>query len=362
MASRLRHYLADPFLRQLYQAVRAAGPLRGISVDLTRSCNIRCTGCYYFAEGMDQVGETGDVDVFVRRERERGTNFVTVVGGEPSLELDRLKTLYDAFRLSVATNGLRRIPVRGFEDLPIGVSVWGDHATDRRLRGGDRTDVFARALERYRNDPRAFFYYTVAPGHAGQIEEVVETCIANGNRVLFNFYSDLTGQGGALDSRRGFAPVREVIDEVIRRHPRWILMTSSFARVVSTGRQLGEEWGYATCTSVSADHPGNAGRIANGNPYNPHFRAYNADLATTRRCCTGVSRDCDSCLDTWEHFSWVTLNLRKHLVSKQEFTHWLATTWLFYFINRLVDVDEGARLLPELHRRTCTASMAASGA
>ena len=46
------------------------------------------------------------------------------------------------------------------------------------------------------------------------------------------------------------------------------------------------------------------------------------------------------------------MNPRAHLASKQDFTVWLTTTWLFYFINRLVDLDEGARLLPEVHRRT----------
>ena len=48
-----------------------------------------------------------------RQELTRGTNFVTAVGGEPSLMLGRLKKLYDNFFLSTATNGLRKIPYRG---------------------------------------------------------------------------------------------------------------------------------------------------------------------------------------------------------------------------------------------------------
>ncbi len=46
------------------------------------------------------------------------------------------------------------------------------------------------------------------------------------------------------------------------------------------------------------------------------------------------------------------LSLRKHLGSKEELTNWLTTMYLFYFINRIVDVEEGARLLPEIHART----------
>jgi len=181
---------------------------------------------------------------------------------------------------------------------------------------------------------------------------VVEQCVQNGNRVLFNFYGDLEHHGGRLGPGDGFATAREAVDRAIDRYPERILMTSRFAEVVSTGELFDELWGHATCTSISPDHPANQDRIHNGRPHNAHFRAYNADLETTRRCCTGIDRDCESCFDTWEHFSWVMLHMRKHLGSERDFGQWLATTYLFYFINRLVDVDEGARLLPEIHRRT----------
>lgn len=358
MAARSDVWLRDPFLRRMHRAVRAAGPIRSIAVDLTEACNLRCVGCYFFAEGMDaSPGDGRDeagVDAFVARERERGTNFVTVVGGEPSLALNRLRKLHDAFRLSVATNGLRAIPREGLERLSIGVSVWGSRASDRSLRGGGRIDVFDRALRNYRGDERAFWYYTVAPGLAHEVEDVVARCVDNGNRVLFNFYGDIEQHGGALDHRGGFGAVREAIDRTIDRWPEHVLMTSRLAEVVATGRLFGERWGHAACTSVTPDHPANRERVRNGRPFNPHFRAYNADLATTRRCCTGIDRDCGSCFDTWQHFSWVMLNLRGHARSKREFTWWLTTVYLFYFINRLVDADEGARLLPEIHRRTRT--------
>ena len=47
-------------------------------------------------------------------------------------------------------------------------------------------------------------------------------------------------------------------------------------------------------------------------------------------------------------------NLRRHMASKEDFTAWLTTTYLFYFVNRLVDVDGGAALLPQIHARTRT--------
>ncbi len=351
---RLVAYLEDPFLARLYQAVRSAGPLKSISVDLTHACNIRCDGCYFFEEQMDRhvAASDADFDSFIEREKTRGTNFVTVVGGEPSLSLDRLRKIYESFWMNVATNGLRRIPYDGFENMPIGVAVWGDHSTDRRLRGSGKLDVFAKALRNYRDDQRAFWYYTVAPGHAHEVHSVVEQCVQNGNRVLFNFYCDITKLGGELGHERGFGEVREAIQGAIERYPDRVLTTAYLAEIVSTGQLYDQHWGHAVCTSITPDHPANAARTGNGNAFNRHFRAYNADLRSTRRCCTGVDRSCESCFDTWEHFSWIMLSLRKHLGSKEEFSNWLTTMYLFYFINRIVDVDEGARVLPEIHARS----------
>ncbi len=356
MGNKLKEYLTDPFLNTMYRAVREAGSLKSISIDLTHACNIRCVGCYYFDEGMNhfkgaKVKDEAVFDEFVAREKERGTNFVTIVGGEPSLELGRMKKIYDNFWMNVATNGWQRIPCDGFEKMPIGISVWGNHQTDKWLRGRDRLDVFGRALKNYKNDERAFWYYTVVPGRAHEVESVVEECVQNGNRVLFNFYCDLRNLGGEFDYRQGFGHVREAIDRMIERYPDKILMTSYFSQVITSGKLYDESWGYEVCTSVSPDNPVNSERIRNGKPYNPHFRAYNADFSTTRRCCTGVDRSCDSCFDTWEHFSWVMLNMKKHLGSKQEFTNWLTTMYLFYLINRIVDFDSGIKLLPEIHAR-----------
>ncbi|MEE9372628.1 MAG: radical SAM protein [Saprospiraceae bacterium] len=348
MSNNLRTYLKDPLLWQMYQQIRTAGAVRSISLDLTHRCNIRCTGCYYFEEGMDKYRSPKEeklFDEFLLKEKERGTNFITIVGGEPSLEIGRIKKIYDQFNLSVATNGIKKIPVEGLENLPIGVAVWGNPKTDKFLRGGGKIDVFGKALKNYKNDSRAFWYYTVSPGHDHEIASVVEQCIDNGNKVLFNYYSDLTGLGGEYDYQNGFEKVRAEIDVMIERYPGMILMSPYFNKVISTGRLYDMQWGYEVCTNVSTNLESNEDRMANGYPYNSHFRAYHADFETTRRCCTGSDRDCRSCFDTWEHFSWIMVHLKKHLGSKVEFTNWLSTMYLFYFINRLVDMDTGMELI-----------------
>ncbi|MDZ7267480.1 MAG: hypothetical protein ONB54_09175, partial [candidate division KSB1 bacterium] len=79
MAHLLKEYLRDPFLNRLYTEIRNAGPIKSIAVDLTHVCNIRCLGCYFFAEGMDRHHSPADeavFDAFLAREKARGTNFV----------------------------------------------------------------------------------------------------------------------------------------------------------------------------------------------------------------------------------------------------------------------------------------------
>ena len=352
--STLSTYLADPFLFDLYTQIRNKGSLRSISLDLTEECNLRCSGCYYFEEGMDKlINKNTNPDItfheLIKKEKERGTNFVTVVGGEPSLRLDRLKVIYDNFKMNVATNGLIRIPFEGFENMPIGVSVWGDHLTDSEFRNNGKRDLFQEALDNYKNDSRAFFYYTVSPEKNHEIASVVEQCINNGNKVLFNYYSDLTGQNGLFPF--GFEKVRDEIDKMIEKYPESILTTSYFNKVITTRKLYDQSWGYNVCTNVSINYKRNQERLQNGNPYNPHFLSYNADFESTRRCCTGIDRSCDSCFDAWEHFSWIMINMKKHMGSKQEFTHWLTTMYMFYYINRLVGQGQDKSIIPKIHSR-----------
>ena len=354
--SKLSTYLADSFLAELYEQVRQAGAVRSISLDLTHECNLRCTGCYYFEEEMDNlVDQTLNLDKafneLVQQEMKRGTNFVTIVGGEPALRFDRLKIIYDNFNMNVATNGLVQIPYHGLEKMPIGVAVWGDHQTDANLRNSGKRDLFKLALDNYKDDPRAFFYYTVSPGKSHEIESVVKQCIENGNKVLFNYYCDLHHLGGDYDYRAGFNKVREEIDRIIDLYPNSILTTKYFNQVITTGQLYDQHWGYDVCTNLSTNYPPNQVRLKNGNLFNPHFRAYNADFKTTRRCCTGINRSCDSCFDAWEHFSWIMANMNKHLESKEAFTQWLTSVYMFYYINRLLKEPAHNQVVGEIHSR-----------
>jgi hypothetical protein len=351
---RVGAYLEDPLLRRLYEELESVGRLRAITVDLTHVCQLRCQGCYFFVESMDSSRsprEEADFEDFIEREKRRGTNYVTVLGGEPSLRLDRLKKLHDNFLATAVTNGIRRIPQDGFETLPIAVSVWGDHETDTLLRGKGRIQVFRRALGNYRNDPRVLWYFTVSAGNAHEVESVVTQCVENGNYVYFNYYEDNSDIGGMYDHRLGFERVREEVDRMIDTFPDRIISTTYLNQVATTNRLYDMTWGYDVCPTISANYEKNRQRTLNGHPYNHHFRAYNPDLQSVRRCCVGEDRDCSKCYNAYARHTWIMINKHLHLGSKEEFTNWLTSVFTFYMIVRAVDFEQSVKLLPEIHER-----------
>ncbi len=353
---RASDYLRHPLLKELHSEIQAGvrrhGQLKSISLNITKVCNLRCQGCYFFGQGLDATPEGATdpdkVEAFIAAEKARGTNTITFVGGEPSLYLDRVRRFADDFQLYLVVNGLRPIPYEGFEDLNIGVSVWGDHEYDKRMRGGGKIDVFARALENFRGDPRVHFYFTVGSDNAHMIEPVVKEVVAEGHRVFFSFYGHVEVEAGERDA--GFAEVRSEIERMTELYPAHVLTSSYLAKVGTTQELMGERWGYDQCPNISPVRPENAERIENGKPYNKHFRPFNTDLETTSLCCMGETLSCEDCYNIWPHTTWIMANQRKHMGSMEDFSNWLISSYVFYLLVRWVDWDRGLELMPEIHR------------
>lgn len=344
----------DALATELFTQLSAVPPLRSIVMDITHKCNIRCTGCYFFEEEMDQFKKPDteeEFDEFIAAEKARGTTYMTVAGGEPALMLDRLRRLHQNFTVMPFTNGLKKIPREGFETMAIALSVWGGHDTDKTLRGGGKTDIFAKALKHYKNDDRVTWYYTTTAGNSHEIEGVTEEIMANGNLLMYSFYEDHKKLGGVFDHRSSLRSVRGEIDRMIERYPDRILTTSYINKVGSQNEMFGQRWGYEVCPTIDAANPKNKDRVANGNPHISHFRALYPDLKTTRRCCIGEAHDCDNCFNVYSKMAWINVNLRRHLESREDFFNWLSTNYIQHLFVRAVDVQKARSLLPQIHER-----------
>jgi MoaA/NifB/PqqE/SkfB family radical SAM enzyme len=106
--------IADPVVRERWELVRRYFFLRESTYDMTRRCNIRCNGCYYYEGDKQHAMENGDPDAWralMKEEKARGITFVVLAGAEPSLVPGLCHICFEEMPLGVvATNGLKRIP------------------------------------------------------------------------------------------------------------------------------------------------------------------------------------------------------------------------------------------------------------
>ena len=115
--------------------------IRSSIYDVTNKCNLRCKGCFFFSSNEHQAAaEETDLsrwEAFVENEKERGVNLAILIGGEPTLYLDRVAVFYDRLPTFCATNGLIKVPRDRFPDMMVGISLWGDEKDEKILRGKD---------------------------------------------------------------------------------------------------------------------------------------------------------------------------------------------------------------------------------
>jgi|SRR5262245_42919926 len=321
---------ADEDLLKRFRAVRAfSRTVRASEYHITNACNLRCRGCWFFTFGFDRT-TTAEMDPtglqsFIERECARHINAALLIGGEPTLVPDRVRAFVECMDyVTISTNGLRPLPRSGFEHVGIGITLFGGGALDDQLRaitpaGRTFSGLFERALRNYRNDPRAIFNYAVAGSGVEHIKETVRRIHDNGNRVTFNLYSEYGTDTPLRHSRN-----QRLLDELLRvtaAYPDAVVAHPYYLCALITGETEFGRFGYDVCPSVSWDHPGHAARRANGNPTLPLFNAYGADLRTIQFCCT--SGRCDGCRDSQAVQSWLLVNARKFLHSKEGMRTWV---------------------------------------
>ena len=307
-----------------------ANRVRTSEYHLTNACNIRCEGCWFFEQGHDretrEVTDLAAWETFVKAEREeKRITTALIIGGEPTLFPDRLLSFVRHMKhVTVSSNGLKALPREGFENVAIGLTLFGGGPLDDKLRAikvnGSRFDgLFDKVLENYRNDPRAAFVYALTEDGIEYIDETVRRIQENGNSVTFNFYSRYGTTDPAAQSQQA-----ELLAEALRvkeKYPVTVLSHPYFIRTLITGRSHWDAFGYDNCPSISESHPAHAARLENGNPTLRSFNAWSADLKTVKFCCTGGH--CNGCRDSQAMFSWLLVSMDQFCSSPEEFATWV---------------------------------------
>lgn len=319
-----------PDLMARFQAVMSfGGKVRSSEYHLTNACNIRCKGCWFFEHEFDSATKEQkslhELKAFIARERARGVNSALLIGGEPTLFPKRVAAYVEGMQnVTLSTNGLQAMPRDGFDEVSIGISLFGGGKLDDELRaikpsGATFTGLFDTALGHYRNDPRAFFVFAITEDGLPYIRDTVAKIQDNGNTVSFNFYSKY-GTGDPLrmaNQQRLLGTALAVQDEF----PATVLSTPYYIRTMITGKTHWGEFGYQVCPSISVGHPAHQDRIGNGNRVLPLFNAYAPDLKTINFCCT--SGHCGDCRDSQAVFSWLLVNPDKFGESPEQMKTWI---------------------------------------
>jgi hypothetical protein len=301
------------YLERFHKVKALSRRVRSSQYLLTDASSIRCEGHRVFQHDFDQgTNELEPADFvreFAKRERDRGITHA-IIGGESTLILDRIAAFVDAMDyVTVSTNGLRRLPRASFENIAVQISLFGGSKLDDRLRaikpGGQRfMGLFDQALRNYEGDPRACFVYTITEDDIDDIADTVRRIHENGNRVSFDFYSkyhqhDPLRMQHASRLLEEALCVKELFPDTVLSHP-------YFIQAIITGESHWGRFGYDVCPNFSVDHPENAERLVNGNPYLPRFNAWAADCQTVNFCST--AGHCEDCRDSQPILNWLIVN------------------------------------------------------
>jgi organic radical activating enzyme len=324
--------LLDDSWRKRYRRIAALN-IRSSIYDVTNQCNLRCRGCFFYSSGEHKAAaEETDLQKwheFVGNEKGRGVNLAILIGGEPTLHLDRVAEFYQAIPTYCATNGQIKVPRDRFPDMMLGISLWGDEEDERVLRG---KNTFAVSSKNYEGDPNTYYLYTITPKQLGRIGQVIRKIDDVGLKVHLQLLTNDEQVDGYSWTEEKMRAVRLEMDEMLERYPRTVISSKYYHEIITTGKMLGRSFGWQECPSVTE-------MLDNRDPRPKRlirFTRWASDLKTRHRCCTSATRDCATCKDGAAHMSWVMVNKREHLKSAKDLQNWIEVYEMFAKLYRFI--------------------------
>jgi len=300
--------------------------IRSSIYDVTNRCNLRCKGCFFFSSdehtAADEERDIRQWETFIDKEMERGVNLAILIGGEPTLCLDRLEAFYKRLPSFCATNGLIKVPRDRFPDMMVGISLWGSEEDEKVLRG---KDTFSISSKNYAGDPYTYYLYTITPKQIGKTEKIIKKIEDVGLKVHMQLLSNDEGVNGFSWKPEELTAIRDEMDEMLDKYPDTVISSRYYHRIITSGKMLDRDFGWMECPSVTAP-------LDKRNPQPKrltNFIRWASDLQTMHRCCTSETRDCSTCKDGAAHMSWVMVNKRAHMRSTEDLQNWIEIYEMF---------------------------------
>jgi len=261
-------------------------------------------------------------EAFIDKEMKRGVNLAILIGGEPTLYLDRVEAFYRRLPTSCATHGIIKIPRNRFPDMMLGISLWGDEEDEKTLRG---KDTFSISSKNYEGDPNVYYLYTLTPKQIGKIERVIKKIKNVGLKVHMQLLSNDEDVDGFNWHPEQLAAIRVEMDAVLDRYPQTVISSKYYHEIITTGKMMGRSFGWNECPSVTQP-------LDTRDPQPKcliEFIRWASDLKTMHRCCTSETRDCLICKDGAAHMSWVMVNKRAHIRTTRDLQNWIEVYEMF---------------------------------
>ena len=324
----IKQLIQDDDTRKKYEDLKAMagfGGMRSSIYDVTNRCNLRCKGCFYFSSNQHEVADEKDLSrlkAFIEKEKERGVNYAILIGGEPSLEPERLDVWYANIKCSSATNGLKKIDRARYPKMRVGISLWGDDAYEKALRG---VNTFKISRENYKYDDNTYYLYTITSGHLHDVEKVTKKIQDAGLKVHYQLFSNDQNVEGFDWTPDKYAEARDVLDNMLETYPDVVVSSKYYHQVLTTQTMLGRRFGWMECPSVSETLDNRTPKVKRLMGFN----SFGSDLKTIHRCCTSVTRDCETCHDGAATMSWVMVNKREHMQTPEDFANWVDVSHMF---------------------------------
>ena len=300
--------------------------IRSSIYDVTNRCNLRCKGCFFFSSNEHKAAsEESDIkkwEAFIECEKERGVNLAILIGGEPTLCLDRVAAFYNRLPTFCATNGLIKVPRDRFPDMMLGISLWGDEGDEKILRG---KDTFSISSKNYEGDPNVYYLYTLTPNQIGKIERVIRKIKDVGLKVNMQLLSNDEGVDGFTWTPEELKALRFEMDDMLDTYSDTVISSKYYHKVITTGKMFGRSFGWLECPSVTQpldDRSPRPKRLI-------EFVRWASDLESMHRCCTSETRDCSICKDGAAHMSWVMVNKRAHIRTPKDLQNWIEVYEMF---------------------------------
>jgi hypothetical protein len=300
--------------------------IRSSIYDVTNRCNLRCKGCFFFSSdehtAADEERDVKKWEAFVDAEMARGVNLAILIGGEPTLCMERIEAFYKRLPTFCATNGLIKVDRDRFPDMMVGISLWGDEEDEKTLRG---KDTFSISSKNYEGDKYTYYLYTITPKQIGKTGRIIKKIQGAGLKVHMQLLSNDEGVDGFFWQPEELAAIRDEMDAMLDQYPDTVISSKYYHDIITSGKMLDRPFGWMECPSVTISFDNRdpqPKRLTN-------FIRWASDLKTMHRCCTSETRDCSTCKDGAAHMSWVMVNKRAHMRSAKDLQNWIEIYEMF---------------------------------